>query len=190
MAQVRFQPFGKDPRGNLHTTQHPFNDVAVVAQKPSAFAGVVAVVCSCLTPVKASVTNSALVVLNDEQSLNVLVGKSRSPLALRGQSSFMTLGVCSSERHKLFGSRLSFWCLRSFAAFGLRLRASVYLLATGLNIGSAVVLPAFSSLLFNIGEAANAVVFKMCRPLFGSAVTFGFASVFHVLLSVDKARVV
>lgn len=190
MVQVRFQPFSKDLRGDLHTAQHPFNDVAVVAQESSAFAGVVAVICAYLTPVKASVTDSALVVLNGEQSLNVFVGESRSPLALRGQSGLVTFRVSSPERHKLFGPGLSFRRLCSFASFGFRLRAVVYLLATGLNIGSAVVLPAFRSFLFKFREATDAVVFKVSRPLFGSAVTFTFASVFHVLLSVDKARVV
>jgi hypothetical protein len=144
MVKVFLYAAGELIRSHLHTFQHPFNDVAVVAEKTSWCARIVAMIGSYLPSAEGSTANGATSVLMNEKFINQ-VGREASPtLALFGDT------VCPFSGARFY--RLILGQLYGLAAFALTVCA-----AAGLGFGRVISLS--FAVLCVIGRVIRSVLF-------------------------------
>lgn len=172
MRQVRTQSDGELFRGQLHAAQHSFDGVAVMAEQASGSVGVVAVVGSDLPSDYLALADATSVVLEGEKLLN---------LSLSHASSFAALSFKSFRPNLGIGSNLGILNSSSASALGAPtedasafagLRGVAVFFASGLNLWAAAICSLLSASLFQVSEAAEAVRFKIVRPLFRAAIGF------------------
>ncbi len=149
----------------LHTAQHPFHDVAVVAEQPARGFGVVAVIGAHLAPVKGAKAHGAAVTLEGEQLGEKPGIHAGSVDPLPFEAFAPTFGVCLELLAQFLGTGLGLLALRVLRALRPHLRAGVVRGSAGLHLGPGVVLPQPGLFPFFVRQTAQAVVLKVRRPL-------------------------
>lgn len=172
MFQIRTQSDSELLRGQLHAAQHPFDDVAVVAEQTSGSVGVVAVVGSDLSASKVSSANSASVILVNEKLGDFLFAHARSLAALGINYFRPRRRVVSDLRIPDGGPTPTFGTLAerpsALSGFGT---VAVFL-AARFDLWALTIGPLFGAGFVQVSEAAQAVRFKILRPLFRTAISF------------------
>lgn len=178
MVEKSPQTLGKVLGAQCHASQHPFHDVAVVAEQSSRLAGVVAMIGSNLLAfLKGARANSAFVLLNNEEAVNVPIAKA-SPAAALGVKPLGPFdGIGLNGGVSRLSISLSFWrsieCLALRCCFG---RVSS-LFALGFDFGALRSRSLLGANPLNVVPIILAVKRKIRRPFLRCA--FGF-SFFHV----------
>lgn len=93
MRPITDKTFGKDNGVQALTLQHPFHDVAVVAEQTPWLAGVMAMIGAYLLSFKGALANGTLSFLNSHHRVDVIRSKASSNLALTGNSLSPSLRV-------------------------------------------------------------------------------------------------
>jgi hypothetical protein len=176
MDQVFIKAGSELLRGQLHAAQHPFDDVAVVAEQASGLAAVVTMIRPNLPAFKIASANSAAVGLNNKEAFHLRPSQARPCTALsvndlrpsdRVGSEF---GVSSLPHFLRFGGSVEL----AAALSGFRRVAT--LLATRLHLRSLVVFSFSRSDFIPSFETALAMPLKVIGPLFRGAVSFFHAA--------------
>ena len=156
--------------GEPHPTQHPLNDVAVMAQQSPRFARVVAVICAYLAPFKWAEAYGALVALHRQQRSDLGVVKPGSTFTLCRKDFGFT-----AQRTSFFlglGHRRLRMLTPAFPCFGL----SIVKPTPGFYFRLGVILSATRAFSFQMFKSAFAVVFKVRLPFFRGTHVFSHAN--------------
>ena len=179
------QPTRKLIWADAHASQHPFNDVAVVAQKSTGFAGVMAMIGPNLSSIKVSAAYSALVVLYLQKFCNVCIGHSSASFSLLRQALVVAFCVSFTQSDKFFRSGFGFFGFRMFPSSSFGLRAGVDKAPAFLDLWPCTVLAAPLAFALKVCKSVGAVVLEIFGPLF--LCVFGFAIGFHTTLKILRS---
>jgi hypothetical protein len=164
-----------------HPTQHPFNNVAVMAKQPSWFAAVVAMICPHLFAFETFLTNGAPIFLRNKEIFNLFRREASASLTLCGKTFSPSFRVFLKFHSKLFGAHLSGFgsSMSMSTTFRRYLRLGVVSPASGLHVGTLVISALALSLLVETALPALPMIFKVLLPLFGAALGFALLGRLH-----------
>lgn len=160
--------------GNLHSTQHSFDDVAMVAKKPSRLSAVVAMVGSDLPSVEGSRADGTPAFLNSHKLFDHSRGCARPPPSLTFVPGSPTDRIIFQSLVQLFRSDFGLSPLRSRSFSFNDMWLGVVGFSAGLHFRARSVFAKSGLLLLKTTKPVLTHLRQMCGPFFRSALSFGF----------------
>lgn len=162
-----FKAIGKFQRTKLHASQHPLNDVAVMAEKPARLSTVMAMIRSNLFSVEASAANSALAVLSLHKGGYIGGGHSGSAAALAVENGGIPNGVRADG--SVIRGRVG---LLPRPSLGAALRVRIANAASLFHGRISIANSALGAYGIAIGVVVSRLLSAVGGPLFGRAIGF------------------
>lgn len=159
----------------MHTTQHPFDDVAVVAEKAARRLRVVTMIGSDLPALERATAHGALVLLDIQQGFERRSRDTSPSGSLCSEVGGPSNRVAFHHLAQLFGALLRFFCFRVLASLRSDVMFRVMKSAALLHLWTSVVLAKTLSLSIDVRKASQAAAFQVCGPLLRSGCGFGYS---------------
>lgn len=172
MFQVRAKPLSEVIGGQVHSPNHAFDNVAVVAKQPARLSAIMAMVSAYLLPIKGARADSTSRSLMVHKGSNYVRGHSSAPLPLVSDALGVLFRISLNPKSVLLALGLVFSRLLPFFSTGNNIRLHVVSEPSFLGFRRLVRRPLPRSLPLQVLVSPLNLAGFVTLPLLGSAIYF------------------